>query len=69
MTIDYDNDAEDFILECDDCGQEASRVGDWQDCWGYFRSQGWRAHKTSLGEWEHACPECVAAFRSRPKEE
>jgi hypothetical protein len=52
---------------CDECGQvwepetklgRGSEPRTVQEAWEDAKSQGWRARKSALDEWQHFCPEC-----------
>jgi hypothetical protein len=59
-----------YTLECDTCGYEA------EDFFTSFREaveykknkdNGWRSFTNKRGEWEDACPDCVAKFIKKGK--
>jgi hypothetical protein len=63
MSIDYDNEAEDMIVECDECGEETTVAGEFIDCIKQLKRDGWRITKDDKGDWIHFCSnDCMSAY-------
>lgn len=56
--IHYDNVFEEMTVTCDDCHDEITIAGTFQECIAELKSYGWRVVKDEYDNYTHFCRQC-----------
>jgi Fe2+ or Zn2+ uptake regulation protein len=59
MAIDRADRNSNYVVSCDECGEEMDvTFDDFADAVASLKAEGWKFRKDESGNWEHFCPDC-----------